>query len=246
MQYFILGIALLVALLFLGRWFVDADPHKVARAFKWGGIALAAGVLLMLIVGGRLGLLMFALPVLFWLYRLFLRVKASQGPAAGQASEVRTRFLQMTLDHDTGELDGRILDGRHEGRLLSELELAELLELLQDYSIADSQSAAVLEAYLDRTRDADWRNGAESGAQAGPNGDGETAGRSGRQRARGQGSGAMTRAEALEILGLEEGAGPEAIREAHRRLMQKLHPDHGGSNYLAAKLNAAKDLLLRH
>jgi len=250
MQYFILGIALLVALLFLGRWFVDADPHKVARALKWGGIALAAGVLLLLVVGGRLGLLMFALPVAFWLYRVFLRVKASQGPAAGQASEVRTRFLQMTLDHDTGELDGRILDGRHEGRLLSELDLAALLELLQDYSIADSQSAAVLEAYLDRTQDADWRNGAESGAQGGqnggPNGDGEAAGRSGRQRARGQASGAMTRAEALEILDLEEGAGPEAIREAHRRLMQKLHPDHGGSNYLAAKLNEAKDLLLRH
>jgi len=250
MQYFILGIALLVALLFLGGGLVDADPPKVARAWKWGGIALAAGVLLLLIVGGRRGLLMFALPGLFWLYRVFLRVKASQGPTAGQASEVRTRFLQMTLDHDTGELDGRILDGRHEGRLLSELDLAELLELLQDYSIADSQSAAVLEAYLDRTQDADWRNGAESGAhggqKGGPNGDGEAAGRSGRQRARGQASGAMTRAEALEILDLEEGAGPEAIREAHRRLMQKLHPDHGGSNYLAAKLNEAKDLLLRH
>lgn len=244
MQYFILGIALLVALLFLGRWFVDADPRKVARALKWGGIALAAGVLLLLVVGGRLGLLMFALPVAFWLYRLFLRVKASQGPAAGQASEVRTRFLQMTLDHDTGELDGRILDGRHEGRLLSELDLAALLELLQDYSIADSQSAAVLEAYLDRTQDAEWRNGAESGAQGGP--DAEAAGRSGGQRSRGQASGGMTRAEALEILGLEEGAEPEAIREAHRRLMQKLHPDHGGSNYLAAKLNEAKDLLLRH
>ncbi|WP_340117334.1 hypothetical protein [Pelagibius sp. 7325] len=244
MQYFILGIALLVALLFLGRWFVDADPRKVARALKWGGIALAAVVLLLLVVGGRLGLLMFALPAAFWLYRLFLRVKASQGPAAGQASEVRTRFLQMTLDHDTGELDGRILDGRHEGRLLSELDLAALLELLQDYSIADSQSAAVLEAYLDRTQDADWRNGAESGAQGGP--DGEAAGRSGGQGARGRASGGMTRAEALEILGLEEGAEPEAIREAHRRLMQKLHPDHGGSNYLAAKLNEAKDLLLRH
>ncbi len=151
----------------------------------------------------------------------------------------------MTLDHDSGALDGRILDGRHEGRLLSELDLPQLLELLQDYSIADSQSAAVLEAYLDRTQGADWRaeGAAEdetgAGAEAGPGG--------GRERAaRRPGSGVMSRAEALEILGLEEGAGPEAIREAHRRLMQKLHPDHGGSNYLAAKLNEAKELLLRH
>ncbi len=93
MQYFILGIALLVALLFLGRWFVDADPHKVARVLKWGGLALAAGVALLLLIGGRLGLLMVALPLLFWLYRTFLRLKAAQGPSAGQASEVRTRFL---------------------------------------------------------------------------------------------------------------------------------------------------------
>lgn len=249
MQYFILGIALLVALLFLGRWFVDADPHKVARALKWGGLAIAAGVVLLLLIGGRLGLLMVALPLLFWLYRTFQRVKAAQGPSAGQASEVRTRFLQMTLDHDSGTLDGRILDGRHEGRLLSELDLPQLLELLQDYRIADSQSAAVLEAYLDRTQGADWRaEGAaeyESGAGAGAGAEAGAGG--GRERAARQpASGTMTRAEALEILGLEEGAGPEAIREAHRRLMQKLHPDHGGSNYLAAKLNEAKELLLRH
>ncbi|GAB4369982.1 MAG: DnaJ domain-containing protein [Kiloniellaceae bacterium] len=246
MQYFILGIALLVALLFLGRWFVDADPHKVARALKWGGLAVAAGVVLLLLIGGRVGLLMVALPLLLWLYRTFQRVKAAQGPSAGQASEVRTRFLQMTLDHDSGTLDGRILDGRHEGRLLSELELPELLELLHDYRIADSQSAAVLEAYLDRTQGADWREegAAEAGAGAGAESGGSAGGR---QRAAQQpASGAMTRAEALEILGLEEGAGPEAIREAHRRLMQKLHPDHGGSNYLAAKLNEAKELLLGH
>jgi hypothetical protein len=156
---------------------------------------------------------------------------------------VRTRFLQMSLDHDSGALDGRVLDGRHAGELLSQLDLAALEELLQDYRIADPQSASVLEAYLDRTRP-EWRAddeaaGAESEAAGG--------GQAGARRRHGpQPAGAMSRAEALEILGLEEGADAEAIRAAHHRLMQKLHPDHGGSNYLAAKLNEAKDLLLRH
>ena len=58
-------------------------------------------------------------------------------------------------------------------------------------------------------------------------------------------SGAMSRAEALTVLGLEEGASDEEIRAAHRRLIQQTHPDKGGTNYLAAKINEAKDVLLR-
>ncbi len=265
MQYFVLGIFLLGALLFLGRWFVAADPHKVAQGLKWGGLAVAGFILLLILVSGRVALLFALVPAGFWIYRMIQRGKAARGPSAGQASEVRTRFLQMRLDHDSGALDGEILDGRYEGQFLSQLDLTALLELLQDYRIADAQSASVLEAYLDRTQP-DWRGSEEqaeaearsagSGGQDGPGREGS--GRAGSGRAgsgRGGGSkwgrgprpqGAMSREEALEILGLEEGAGAEAIREAHRRLMQKLHPDHGGSNYLAAKLNAAKDLLLRH
>lgn len=267
MQYFILGVALLVALLFLGRWFVEADPRKVAGGLKWGGLAIATVVLLLLLVSGRVMLLAALVPAGVWAFRLFQRFKTAQGPSAGQSSEVRTRFLQMSLDHDSGDLDGRVLDGRYEGLLLSQLALPELVELLQDYALADQQSASVLEAYLDRTRP-EWRSAEEEPADAGEgqsgkgkagagqSGEGQAgwrqagwgrAGGSGQQRARGaRAAGTMTRAEALEILGLEDGAGAEAVREAHRRLMQKLHPDHGGSNYLAAKLNEAKDLLLRH
>lgn len=246
MQYFILGIALLVALLFLGRWFVDADPRALARNLKWGALAAAGVVLVLLLASGRAALLAALVPAGVWLFRVYQRYRAAQGPRAGQSSQVRTRFLEMTLDHDSGGLDGRVLDGRHADRQLSELDLAALKELLEEYRIADAQSASVLEAYLDRTqpewRDAGEPGGPETASQESPGG-----GEAGAGRQRGpRPAGAMTRAEALEILGLEEGAGVEAVREAHRRLMQKLHPDHGGSNYLAAKLNEAKELLLRH
>ncbi|MGF1592683.1 MAG: hypothetical protein ACFCUW_05350 [Kiloniellaceae bacterium] len=244
MQYFLLGIALLVALVFIGRWFVQADPHRIARGLVWGGVAIAAAVLLLLMFSGRVMLLAALVPLAVWIYRMYQRAKAARGPSAGQSSQVRTRFLQMMLDHDSGALDGQILDGRYAGEWLSRLDLPALMELLQDYAVADRQSAAVLEAFLDRTRP-EWRDSGEAaaGAEDEP-GDGR---RAGDNRRRGPAAaGAMTRAEALEILGLEEGADAEAVREAHRRLMQKLHPDHGGSNYLAAKLNEAKELLLRH
>jgi hypothetical protein len=52
------------------------------------------------------------------------------------------------------------------------------------------------------------------------------------------------REEAYEILGLQPGATKEQIKAAHRRLMQRVHPDHGGSDYLAVRVNQAKDLLL--
>lgn len=237
MQYFILGVALLVALLFLGRWFVEADPHKVASGLKWGALLVGGLLLLALLVSGRIALLAALVPAGFWAFRLFQRYRSVQGPSAGQTSQVRTRFLEMNLDHDSGRLDGRVLDGRHAGALLSQLDLAALKELLEEYRIGDAQSASVLEAYLDRARP-EWRE-AEGGAQAR-----EESGSSAGSRRGPSPSGAMTRAEALEILGLAEGADAEAIRDAHRRLMQKLHPDHGGSNYLAAKLNEAKELLL--
>jgi hypothetical protein len=154
------------------------------------------------------------------------------GGPSGRTSEIQTDTLAMRLDHRTGELDGEVLAGRFAGRSLGSLGLHDLLTLLADCERGDPRSAPLLETYLDR-RHPDWRSQA-----GGP----ETEGRS--ERGGGQ-SGGMDVATACSILDLTPEATAEEIKAAHRRLMNKLHPDHGGSSYLAAQLNEAKDVLLR-
>src|SRR5262249_29612646 len=147
---------------------------------------------------------------------LMARTRKSQG----QVSRVRSAFLEMELDHDTGAMRGRILAGRHEGSDLNALDLATLTGFLVDI---DEESRALLMAYLDR-REPRWREHAQGDAATGAGG---AAWRSGK----------MTEEEAYEILGVQPGASAEAIGRAHRTLMKKLHPDQGGSTYLAARVN---------
>jgi hypothetical protein len=148
--------------------------------------------------------------------------------SAGQRSRVATSLLAMELDHDTGRMDGTVLAGPFKDRPLSSLNDAELKAFHQQCSAVRDQSRALFEAWLDRTR-AGWRDA----WQTGPRGNSGAAP-----------SGAMSRAEALAVLGLGEGATKEEIRAAHRRLMKEFHPDRGGSDYLAAKINQAKEVLL--
>jgi hypothetical protein len=234
-----------LALLWFLHWFRRTPPQTVARVLRRGALWGAIGVLVVMAVTGRLnpvfaalaaavplvvrGLnLLRMLPAIQQLARM-LGLTTAAGAAAGatgKTSSIRTRFLEMTLDHDSGDMDGRVLDGPHGGRLLSSLELRELLDLHQHYRREDGQSAALLEAYLDRTRGEEWREASPA--------DGEPPG----------GAAPMNRDEALAILGLDAAAGEDAVRDAHRRLIQRLHPDRGGSDYLAAKINEAKRILL--
>lgn len=247
MPYFILGIALLVGLILLVRGFAAADPKVLARVLKWTAAILLLMLVFYLAYTRRLGLMIAALA---FLIPLFMRwrslanvVRGFGGPSAGQRSDVETAYLRMSLDHDSGEVEGTVLAGKFQGRRLSELSPAELMELLAECRVNDEQSAGVLEAYLDRTAGPDWRAGADAGSGSGQ----EESGGGRRSRwGRGAGSsqGAMTREEAYEVLGLKPGASEKEIKEAHHRLMREYHPDHGGSTYLAAKINEAKDLLL--
>ncbi len=153
-------------------------------------------------------------------------------PKGGQASNVRTAFLNATLDHDSGEIDAEILAGRHKGRRFSAMSAADVLDVWVDCA-ADSESRLIVEAYLDR-RVPDWREHVQRDGDGGAGASGGSGG-----------SGAMTEKDAYELLGLQPGASEAEIRASHRRMMKKMHPDQGGSTALAARLNEAKDVLLR-
>ena len=219
------GFAALLAGLVIWRTVATMDPARLTRVLRWGGIGVLAAAGLFLLTREAV------LPALVALGgAALLRYQATRGwrpgagprPSAGQSSTVSTSWLEMTLDHATGETSGLVLKGRFKGARLAELSLDDLLALRAELRVEDGEAAQLLDAYLSRVHP-------DAGATAPPP----------RSSAAG-----MTREEALDILGLEEGAGEAAIRDAHRRLMQQLHPDRGGTDYLAAKINAARDYLL--
>ncbi len=243
MPWLVLGIAVVIGLIFIGRGLFGLDPKRVAKILVWVLIiaGLGLGLVILARTGANLAFILFGLLLpLILRWRSFRRfIRNLKGPSPGQSTGVETRYLRMSLDHDSGILDGLVLDGQFRGRRLSELSPENLMALLSECRVEDEQSATVLEAYLDRTYSGSWRDGDEaaSGAQ----------GAGGGQRHSGSSpwaGGGMTRDEAFEILGLEPGASEQDIKQAHQELMKKHHPDRGGSNYLAAKINEAKELLL--
>ncbi len=243
MTSLLFGVLLLIVVVQALRWFARADVKTVRKTINWGGLALIALVIAFLAVTGRIGAAIAGLMALVaWGGRIigllhmgrqfsamFRSARFGQGGGqAGQASEVETAFVRMTLDHATGAMDGEIKQGRFSGRRLKQMSQDDLVALLGDAQ-GDPDSAGLLEAFLDRAYP-DWRS---------------AAGAAGSSQASAPQSAGMTVEEATRILGLKPDAQEPEIKAAYRRLMGQLHPDHGGSDYLAAKVNQAKDFLLK-
>ena len=253
LTYALLGLALLLAVLVISRLFVIANPTTLARIAKLSLIALATIVAVTLLLRGQT-----ALAALFGMFAALLwragRVAAAGakfhkwraasggalgGGGGGGASTVESEWVSMALDHASGAMDGTIKKGPFAGRLLSALDRDEVFALLYAVSGADPQSAQLVEAYLNRGHgdwQADYARYEEAAGGARRQSGGGSAG----------GGGPMTRGEALDVLGLGDDAGTAAIKEAHRQLMMHYHPDHGGTDYLAAKINEAKEVLLEN
>ena len=233
MQQLMLLAGVGLAIFAFTRWSNGVGSAKTAQVLR--RIALAAAVVVVLGLVARGGaallvpLLIALLPILLRVWYAWQRVPARNADGhEGASSTIETHFFRMSLDHGTGDMQGTVLTGKHKDRELRELALSELLWVWRECQ-NDPQSVAVLEAYLDRVHGNAWRDRFER--------DNDTSGAAQ--------SSPMSREEAFAILGLEPGASADEIKSAHRRLMQRVHPDHGGSNYLAARINQAKEYLLQ-
>jgi len=276
MRNLIILLAVAVLLYLLIKWFTKTPPKQVVIAAKKYALYAVGAVLLLLVVSGRMhwlyGLVAGLIPLgqrLFtaWrtinYFRSFTSSKQNHSnpdntASANQASTIQTSFLNMTLDHDSGEMNGTVSKGKFTNQQLSQLNLDQLLELLSEcYTVNGSDSVAVLESYLDRYHgacnsacDGTYDN---STSNSDPNQE-NTKSSSWRDRYTNHSSDKtqtipeendMTIQQAYLILGLTENVGIKEIKEAHRRLMQRFHPDRGGSTYLSVKINQAKDFLMK-
>ncbi|MDF3061611.1 MAG: molecular chaperone DnaJ [Microvirga sp.] len=234
MMTLVYGIAAVAAVWWLSSLFAGANPSAMAKRMRLIGGAVALVAAAVLLARGRFDLAFMLATLAAWLLGWSgLRMPgfgSRTTPSAGSVSRVRSAMIEMELDHDTGEMNGSVLAGARAGRALKDLDEEALRQLYEECRANDPDGLRLLEAYLDR-RFAGWREHAEAHADPGPHG-----------RAQ---AGAMTEEEAYQILGLQPGADPDEVRRAHRTLMMKLHPDQGGTTYLAARINEAKDVLLR-
>ena len=227
---------LLVAVAFsLWYWWQKAKslPPEQRRSYYWRSTFwVVLGVSLALVASGRMHWVGAGLAALVPVIKTLLTVgvrtlpflklwQQNNGP-----SRFRTAWLAIELNFATGHMDGEILQGDLAGKQLSELSEEQLQNLAEVLKSQHRESWLLLQAYLVRR----GRQGSFGGEQ----------------HAGGKESiSPVSTDEAWQILGLEPGASKEEIIRAHKRLIQKLHPDRGGSDYLAAKINAAKDLLTK-
>jgi hypothetical protein len=232
MPEILLGVVVLVLGLWAVNSFSKADPKQAARVLRAIGGAAALIFAGFLLLRGEIGVAvpvgLFGLGLLGWVSLWPATFGARTQKSSGQTSRVTTDYLEMELDHDSGAMHGRILKGQLAGAALDTLDRATLITL---WGGIDPDSRDLLAAYLDR-REPGWREHAQgnAGSGGGP---------------RPSSSGKMTEEEAYQVLGIQPGASAEDVTRAYRSLMKKLHPDQGGTTYLAARVNEAKDVLLR-
>ena len=134
---------------------------------------------------------------------------------------METATLSLRIDPATGTMSGTVLRGRHAGCDLTMLRRSQIEEIFVDCLENDPDSSPLLEAWIARMQPGDEADAPRPGASP------------------------IGREEALAVLGLHEDASPDQVRAAYLRLMRVAHPDRGGSDWLAARLNEARDTLLR-
>jgi len=251
MRNLIILIAVVILVYLLAKWFTRTPPKQVASTLRKNALYGIIALVIFFVVTGRMhwlyGIIAGFIPIAQRLFTAWRTVNYFRGfgvgnqntstasTSSGQSSTIETKYLHMSLNHDTGEMTGTVLQGRYKGHTLNELSLDQLIKLLKVCRIDnDTDSVAVLESYLDRyhsNEGADnWRDQYKQ-----PHTDHNRAAANNNN---------MDAGEAYQILGLQQGASKQEIKDAHRRLMQKFHPDRGGSTYLSAKINRAKDYLL--
>ncbi|WP_237151850.1 DnaJ domain-containing protein [Oryzibacter oryziterrae] len=206
-------------------------PGHMARFRSlWRSQSLTVGIAVVaaLALTGRIGLAVGAASLLYTLVRMGVINSWNAPTSKGRKSRIASPMVSLTLDAASGQVSGEVLKGRWAGLSLATLDASALADLHRE-TATDARSRAVLEIYLD-SRLPGWREHMQAEAATG--------------RGRAADSGSMSEQEAYEILGLHPGAGEADIRAAHRRLMKKVHPDQGGTTFLAVRINQAKDRLL--
>ena len=238
MIYLLAGVTILLIAVYALKAFSQANPAVLARLLKQGGGFAALAAALVLMLRGRFEFAIALGGLGFWLLGMGMRpywtpFRSTGRFRPGGVSRVRSAMIEMELDHETGAMRGTVLAGPDEGKSLDQMTRPECESVYRLCLRDDPEGARLLEAYLDR-RFAGWRSAGQGDHNTRTRGSGRT------RRA-----GVMSEDEAYEVLGLQNGASRDEVVRSHRSLMKKLHPDHGGSTDLAARVNEAKDVLMR-
>lgn len=237
MPRLILLLAIAAVVYILLRRVQTMPPHKRRAEYIKLALGITVVVVILATLAGRMhwvgaaftGLLValrqFA-PLLIRFFPLLASQFGKASASGSQKSTVETAILRMQLDHDSGQLEGDVLQGPFKDWRLADLNRDQLNQLHAYCKEQDGDSLQLLENYLEQRFPGESFSSQRSTSTVS--------------------EGEMNRSQALAVLGLAEDASKEDIVTAHRKLMQKMHPDRGGSDYLAAKINQAKDFLLGH